>query len=240
MLFPPSIVPTDRYGVIYVITHRDSGKQYVGQTTASLRERLQGHLDKAERKNRRYSSHIGNALVKHGIDAFDMETLDWAMSKAELDQKETFWIAFLDTIDEGYNLKGGGAAGTPSLVTKQKIAKTLTGRKLPEGHPFTIKGRPAAMKGRKRDPEWNRKQSETMKARYATGGFTGNKGRVFPKARRAVICVETGQRFDSLSEAAQAVKPGRPNSRDYRGVTSAIGQAAKTGRTAYGFHWRNA
>ena len=293
------VPPIDKYGVIYVATQRESGKQYVGQTIRSIEERWAGHCE----PNKRDGQVIAKAIAKYGKDTFDVSMLDWASSKEELDHKEKFWIAFLDTrVPEGYNLKEGGANSKPHPDSVAKMAATKRGQKLPDNHPFKQKGakpwnfrkmtpeqkeanRERALaryasgwvhpmkgkhhteesrakikakraqqvladdhpfrqkgnqwsKGMKHTPEQVEAHRQMMKAGYAEGRFKTNKGKSFPASHKAIQCIETGKIYVSMLEAAKELKPGRPMSRDYRGIVSSLGTAAKTGKIAYGFHWR--
>lgn len=167
MILPESIIPADRYGVVYVATHRESGKQYVGQTTRTPSERWIEH-------GYHKTSVIAKAIAKYGSAAFDLDTLDWAMTKVELDHKECFWVAFLETMerDLGYNLKEGGAAGRLSPDVCKRISTTKRGRKLPPTHPFTRKGQTPWNKGKPADPD----AIARMRATKLAQGLKANAG----------------------------------------------------------------
>lgn len=256
-MIPPSIIPTDRYGIIYVITHRESGQQYVGQTTRELEERWRrGHVGGAVSRRGKERTYIMNAIAKHGAETFIVETLDWAMSKAELDQKETFWIAFLDTqTPKGYNIKDGGANGRPHPDAVAKRAAKLVGRKLHPSHPFCRKGRVSNNKGKKATPEMIETNRAYALARYASGWKHPMQGRKHtdearqkmsaslqgprPYRRKPITCVETGQTFDGAVMAAEwiaAQRGGKPST-----IRTQLAQVLdKPTRTAGGYHWISA
>src|SRR5699024_9064489 len=87
--------------IIYLITNKKNGKQYVGQTTRTLRERELEHT----RKN----GLVGSAIRKYGRENFDIRQIDSADSIELLNEKEIEWIEKLETkTPYGYNLCNGG------------------------------------------------------------------------------------------------------------------------------------
>lgn len=104
-------------GVIYVITSLVNGKQYVGLTTTSLKERWQRHLEQIPRKN---ASLIHQAIAQDGESNFTLELLDNAASIKELRVKEREWILKLNTLaPNGYNVTlGGEIGGSPGKPTR--------------------------------------------------------------------------------------------------------------------------
>lgn len=245
--YPPSLIhmfshtiPSDRYGIIYVITHIESGKQYVGQTIHTLSKRWKGHIQKAKKPGK-FVSLISRYIGKYGPNDFTIETLDYALSKDVLDYKECFWIAFLDTMSEsGLNLKDGGSAGVMCQESLQQMANKLRGRKAPEGHPFTIKGNKWA-KGSVRTPEQRKAHGERIKKGFEEGVYKGNTGKVFQGARKPVQCIETGIIYPSRSEAAKAMLDASGRASEWNwGSAKHIGSAIKNGWKAFGVHWKEA
>lgn len=218
-MFP---IPQDRYGIIYVITHIDSGKQYVGQTTVSLKARWQKHVNKAKHA-RKYPTYIGYAIRKYGAEAFELLVLDHAQSREELDHKECFWMDFLDTrAPSGFNLNGGGSHGMHSEITKQRISKAH-------------KGLISQLRGRARDPEITAKCVATRLERG--NGYSPN-GIKRPEREIPVLCIETGQVFASRKEAAKFVQITHPLS-TIQGICANIIRAFRGGRSAYGYRWKD-
>lgn len=256
-MIPPSIIPTDRYGIIYLVTHRESGQQYVGQTIRELEERWRrGHVGGAAYRRGKERTYIMNAITKHGPEAFIVETLDWAASKAELDQKERFWIAFLDTqTPEGYNIKDGGANGRPHPDAVAKRAAKLVGRKLHPSHPFCRKGRVSNNKGKKMPPEAIEANRAHALTRFASGWKHPMQGRKHTEEsrrkmsaslqgprlgrRRPITCVETGQTFDGAVTAAEWIAAQQGGKTPT--IRSHLCQVLnKPNRTAGGYHWISA
>lgn len=91
--------------IIYLVTNIINGKQYVGQTIRPLRERWRDHCRVKD------DNYFHRAIRKYGADSFRLEVIDTAKSVEELDRKEIFWIKELNTLyPGGYNLKIGGDA----------------------------------------------------------------------------------------------------------------------------------
>lgn len=89
-------------GHIYVITNLINGKQYVGQTSRSIDTRYYEHC-----YDNRSTSAIHAAIVKYGVKNFKVEELE-EVDITEMDSKEQYWIAKLDTFKNGYNKNIGG------------------------------------------------------------------------------------------------------------------------------------
>jgi hypothetical protein len=77
-----------------------------------LAERLASHVNKG--------TAIGKDIAKYGRQNFDVSVLDVCETKAKADKSERYWIAFYDTVSNGYNIMVGG---TPSKKEMHMIAK---------------------------------------------------------------------------------------------------------------------
>lgn len=95
---------------IYSITHRDSGKRYIGKSI-NIESRLWQHknlLTKPER-SKDCNRHLYNAVQKHGWETFRTETIeefDW-VDERHIAARELFWMDHFQTCDRGfgYNLR---------------------------------------------------------------------------------------------------------------------------------------
>jgi len=112
---------------IYLIVNHVTGKYYVGQHKGNnLKRYLQqkfGHAKRGESSR----SYLYNSMRKHGREAFTIHALlSDVQTKAELDQHEKNFIAFLKSQDPeyGYNIcRGGeGFTGPHSEEAKKKNA----------------------------------------------------------------------------------------------------------------------
>ena len=104
-------------GIIYKVTNQENGKIYIGQTIQTLNERKNKHYYKARQEE--YTTHFINALRKYPEEAFIWEIIDEAETQEALDKKEKYWIAYYNSIEEGYNTKDGGQ----TIVVTDKFLK---------------------------------------------------------------------------------------------------------------------
>lgn len=97
-------------GMIYKITHRESGKAYVGLTRQSLARRMQGHKTMALREKQRPGcTKLNAAIRKHGWQAFSKQVLYAGVPLSALSGMEIVCIAMHGTHSRhGYNLTAGG------------------------------------------------------------------------------------------------------------------------------------
>lgn len=108
------------YGYIYKTTNLYNGKIYIGQHRNS-------------KFNPDYYGsgiRLNNVIAKHGIENFCVEMLEPCETEEELNIKEQYWIAKLNSMDRniGYNLMSGGykIRGIKlSEQSKQSISSTL-------------------------------------------------------------------------------------------------------------------
>ena len=117
-----SVSKSQQCGVIYIITNKLNGKQYVGQTIQDLKKRLARH-----RNDDRPG--ISQAIKKYGWENFSVEVIEEYENRDKLNEREIFWIAKLNTkTPNGYNLTTGGKGGGEHIVTEEMR------RKLSESH----------------------------------------------------------------------------------------------------------
>lgn len=103
-----------RTGLIYKFTNRVNNKVYIGQTTQSLEQRVNRHLQQLNDE-----TYFHRALKKYGINNFNIEIIEQNIPLNELDNREIFWIKYYDsyyTSNKGYNLTKGGQWGTSSQL----------------------------------------------------------------------------------------------------------------------------
>lgn len=87
---------------IYKITHKITGKSYIGQSNNI--ERRFGEHKTAGSKSR---IPVDIAIQKYGADMFLYEILEICGTE-ELNEKETYWIRLFNTNKTGYNCSEGG------------------------------------------------------------------------------------------------------------------------------------
>lgn len=109
-----SRVPNPGYGdgIVYVVTHGSSHKQYVGITVQSLDRRWEYHLDQARAGYIKNERSLHAAIRKFGAGEFTIEQIDTGSSKGSLEAKERKWIKKLGTlVPHGFNISTGGTSG---------------------------------------------------------------------------------------------------------------------------------
>ena len=124
-------------GIIYRAFHLESERSYVGQTSATLKQRLYTHRYHMKTGT---DTHFYNALRKYGWDAFRWEVLEEVEDVSKLDSREIWWISRYDSCRKGFNITqgGGGHRGfSPSAATVEKTRKRMFGNKFRLGIPHT-------------------------------------------------------------------------------------------------------
>ena len=141
--------------IIYSI-ESPSGKKYIGQTKQRLSKRISQHFVSA--KNANLTRPLYNAIRKYAREDFKIEILEECPNNL-LDERESYWIQYYNTMIGGYNLTTGGeTAKECSKETKEKMS-------------FAKKGKPSPHKGKSRNysEETQRKRSESLKKGYENG-----------------------------------------------------------------------
>lgn len=148
--------------IIYKATNLINGKNYIGQTVKTLKERKSGHVRKSEHGSK-YCFH--NAIKKYGVETFVWEIICSCQSKDEADVREREFIkVFNAKVPSGYNMTDGGEGTVgchPSEETRikasvaQKMFIQRTGKVNFLGMKHTPESRAkisAAQTGKKRGP----------------------------------------------------------------------------------------
>jgi hypothetical protein len=108
-----SRIPNPGYaqGAIYLVTHTESGKQYVGLTVRPVPRRWSDHIQTAL-KATESSPSLQAAIRRYGESAFTVEQIDSGTTKADLEAKERHHIAVYGSqVPAGYNISAGGSSG---------------------------------------------------------------------------------------------------------------------------------
>lgn len=177
-------------GIVYKCTNIINGKSYIGKTTKGLSRRKTEHFC-----FNNPSTYFQHAIKKYGEDSFRWDILKECFSKIELSESEIFYIDLFKTTDPnlGYNMTKGGdgfSYGELNIVhrpevkskiieklksnngsfrqeVRDKISKSLTGKKLTQDHKNSI--------------------SEAIK------GHKGSKGENNPKSKRFIVIFPNGE-----------------------------------------------
>lgn len=139
--------------ILYLITNKINGRQYVGITITTLKQRWSQH--KANSKGR-----LKLAFKKYGYDAFEIQQIASCIGNAEdLKELEKTLIAQYDTYNKGYNCTLGGEGSVGYRFTpEQNKANSLRqiGTKRGSYKPRTEEHSQAisiALTGKKQSPE---------------------------------------------------------------------------------------
>ena len=106
------------YGYIYKTVNLQNNKIYVGQKKSDtfLHEKYLGS-----------GVRLHSAIEHYGKECFQVILIDTAFSKEDLDNKEIFWINFLDATDPyvGYNLSKGGDGNNTGTSWNKGLTKDV-------------------------------------------------------------------------------------------------------------------
>ena len=218
---------------IYMVVNTINGDCYIGQSK-DIQYRWWMH--KGSRTNTKKLTAVGKAMKEFGVEGFKLEILE-ECSVDVLDERERHYIAKLNP---AYNVLNGGKAGfeVPEFI-KEKCRQGALKQwnDMSEGqkqHIIThqLKG-PAVgpevsneTRAKLRQANLGTKQNqETSAKRIASFQRVGYKPKPNYKKCR---CVETGEVFDSVQEAAK-----------FAGVIPAQVSRALSGKikTSGGYHW---
>lgn len=183
--------------LIYKWTNKINGKIYIGQTTKSLADRVRMHVNTASAGS---TVPLHNAIRKYGIESFIIEVVEKAVSLEELNRLEIKYILEYNCLaPRGYNLKAGGDNHHWHPNSREKARKSAKARMTKDNgaqwSQVLAKGR-ESLKGK--DP-WNKGKKATSEAI-----LNQSKAHIGQPAwnKTALYCVETGELFSSIKEAA--------------------------------------
>ena len=189
---------------IYKITNLVNGKVYIGQSV-DIYERWAEH-----KYNMSYTKYqnilLYKAFHKYGIENFSFDIIDYCVPE-ELNEKEIYYIKEFNSwvgYDEawGYNMTIGGEGNNGAVRTQEwnnKIAQSNKGH-IPwnKGIRYSCPIISQKLQGENNPFYGHHHTNETKeKIRKARLGKT-------PHNNKKVICLTTGEIFDSITEAAKA------------------------------------
>lgn len=193
------------YGFIYITTCMINGKRYIGQ------RQFKNYGGK------RWDKYLGSgtiflkAVKKYGRDSFYRDIVAIAYSKEELDNLEIEWIKNYNAVenDDFYNIADGGHGGNKyagkteeeMLEIRKKISIANSG----ENNPMYGIHMVSPMKDKHHSEEAKQKMSKSNAKVWLGKRFSEeHKKKMGENSGRAkkVICLTTGQIFDSAKEGA--------------------------------------
>jgi len=146
---------------IYKLTHKDSGKVYIGQSK-HLKRRLNEHKRCENSEDKKGSqSVVRRAIKKYSFDAFDFEIILYCQEGEYMNMMETKLIQFYDClVPKGYNVRDGGNKVFMSEEGRKRISKANSGRIVSEETRLKLSesGKEHYLNNPRSD-EWNQKLS---------------------------------------------------------------------------------
>lgn len=154
---PPSAASEKRFHV-YVITHTESGRHYVGKTAQNPPiKRWKGHIKDVRRGNKYL---FINALRKYGPEAFTFQVIESFETESDAVDAEEWWIGYLRTTvrDYGFNVckRGTCRAGFKHTPEARELIRAASASR--KHSPETI----VKMKHRHFSPEHRRRISQAI------------------------------------------------------------------------------
>lgn len=197
------------------------------------------------------------AIKKYGWDGFEHEVVASHLTEEEAQNMEKLLIKELQTQDPefGYNISAGGETHTISEEARQRMSDRMKGERNPcYGKVYTAEERARISEQTRgeRNPNYGRKHTEEERLKMSlcnlgrplteehkrklSEALKGKgKGRPRPegsgKKPKKVLCVETGEVFDSIADAARA--------KDIYKTKTRISDVCKgKAITCGGYHWQ--
>lgn len=239
-------------GVIYSYNIND--KFYIGKTYMQERKRKAKHKFEALKLNK--ENPFGRCIRKYGwenvLKTYKVIEEIFADSKEELNkeliEKETYYmIQYNSIVPNGYNIYIKGQDSIPHTYNKEEIYKrvsnSLKGKYLNNQNSrkvYCVEKNiwydSVSEAARQLGMHLSGIQKCATKVQCSAGGFTWNYENEIPrlpkeKLKYAVLCVETGIVYESLSEASRKITGKREGKANIKIST-------QTTRKAYGFHWK--
>lgn len=226
---------------IYKVTNRVNGNFYIGQSN-NIKRRFVEHKN----LNKRGCRLLHAALKKYGVENFSFEVVE-ECREDELDKREIYYI---ETLMPAYNIAAGGKGKRGVHVSDEvkevlrKHAKEQWANRTEEqkneiikhnlvgprkGHEVSEHTRELLRNhnlGKKQSDETVKKRQETMRKKKEAGWKKDGS-----KTWKPVICIETGEVFQSVKESAErfGIRPAA--------VSSVLCRRRKT---AGGYHFEYA
>ena len=162
------------YGTIYKITNTKTGKIYIGKTTKSLNDRLQGHINSADKGN---NFKLSRAIRKYGKENFIIEPIDVADTRNELNEKEIYYIKKYNSLEDGYNMTIGGEGGNTYIDKSDEEMKAISEKNSAalhknNGNRGQLVGPKNSMYGKHHTPEAKEKMSKALKGKNSQKNIT--------------------------------------------------------------------
>lgn len=230
--------------LVYIHTNKTNGKSYIGITNRKPGQRW-------ENGNGYYGQPFYRAIRKYGWENFEHRILCEAENKLEAELLEQQYIRELGTTDSsrGYNATAGGKSANGlkhTEETKQRISASLKGRPSPaKGRRWSeeakqkISGENSKWYGKNHTAETREKMSQAAMGHPVSDETRHrmSKNRKTPRPcgkdhvrARAIACIETGNEFQTLTEAANFI--------GVKGTSKISDVCRGVRKRAHGYTWK--
>ena len=180
---------------VYKHTNKNNNKCYMGITSQQPQKRWKNGLG--------YYNHIKfyNAIKKYGWNNFQHKILYQNLTIQEAQKKEQELISYYDSLNNGYNATQGGQGIIGyhhNNQKKQQISQSM--KKYLQEHPEEGERRKKVFL---QPQNWGKRTQKVTE--YFKAGSQHAKDRV-KKNKKKIICLNTGEFFDSIQDAANWCK----------------------------------
>lgn len=207
----------------YLVTHKDSGKSYIGITSRGFRRRWTEHLY-ASRK-RQDSCLLSRAIAKYGVEAFSTQVVCETKSWADLCMVESILIEQFGTRHpSGYNLSDGGEGPYGCKRSADSVERSAAKHRGKPCHPNTRRAASEFHRGRKKSAETRAKMS------------AARMGEVRSVETRAKISAAKIGRSCNAGESNGQAKLTEAQVRETR-IRLGSGESQRSIARSFGIHW---
>lgn len=214
-----------------------SGKVYIGITKQNPIRRW-----RADGSGYKENYHFWNAICCYGWGNITHEIIASGLTKEKACEMEVALIAKHDSMnpDKGYNGTIGGEHPPFTEGTRKKISESLKGKMAGDKNPnygnHVLSGKCNPNYGKRHSEDVRRKMSERRKGKGTQPRSEATKQKMRENHKggnppKSVLCIETGEVFKSINDAARAVNTNKK-------VISNCCRGIAHYKTAAGFHWR--
>lgn len=225
--------------LIYKATNLINKKVYIGQTTKTLEERKEGHIQSSKEPEFRFHK----AIAKYGIDNFKWEVIDTADSIEELNQKEGYWIEYYQSYTKGYNDTKGDLNPMNYEEVKKKHDIKMRSDEVRQKISATMKAH--IQNGDFFTEEHRKKISEKLKGNQHGLGKKRPQSAILAtaeKLKKPVYCIDKEgnvvKEFEYVRDAAQWLKDKYPNrSQDLTNLKNKIKESYVRDRYYFDYKW---
>lgn len=151
------------FSCIYLWTNTINNKHYVGQAR-NFYNRF------SQYKNGKFNKYMKNAILKYGINNFDIQILEKDVPYELLNEREQYWMDYYKSYDKeyGYNICqfAESTYGYKHTEEAKKIMSDMAKNKYKENPSLLPIGDKNVMYGKKHTKEWRENHSEFLKSKW--------------------------------------------------------------------------